>query len=127
MLGLIGGLLISGFGSNFARGQQSADKKAPETRWQYCAITELSYFGQGGHTKATANICYFQSSGCRTQTVDGWADGETNYLPAKSAALAKAVNLLGQDGWELLGEGTQFSYGSEGADLKAIYFRRKIS
>lgn len=95
-------------------------------KWEYSAITyvvtDVTYTAARDRNKvvASAGICYFQASGCRREVVEVLVDS-ANVSEANSFALAKATARLGEEGWAMLGEATQF--GDAG---KALYFRRQL-
>jgi hypothetical protein len=120
--GLLVGLMLGSLGSESVKAQQ-AEKSAGE-KWEYCAITDVPAFGQGGKSIGSANICYFQGSGCRKEVVEASLDGN-DFAEGKRAALAKAAAKLGAEGWEMLGEATQFGFYQDNVDPKALYFRRR--
>jgi hypothetical protein len=120
--GLLAGLMLSGVAFNSAQAQQLG-KAAGET-WEYCAITDVPAVGRDGRVIGTAKVCYFQGSGCRNEEVEASVPGR-DFTEGKKAALAKAMAKLGAEGWELLGEATQFGYAQDSVDPKALYFRRR--
>ena len=94
-----------------------------------------------------ATICYFRNSGCRREEVifeltysdylkEGGAvanQGESyNRLfgaPARAteSALSKAITKLGEDSWEMVGDGRiDFASGGDN-NVRAIYFKRRTS
>jgi hypothetical protein len=117
--GLLVGLMFSNFNSASVKAQQRVGEK-----WEYCAITEVSAVGQDGKVTGTARLCYFQHSGCHNELLTATVAG-SDFAEGKKAALANAVAKLGGDGWELLGEATQFGYYQDNVDPKALYFRRQ--
>lgn len=106
--------------------QRPAEKKvvAEDARWNYCMINDMNVYGQDDKSVATASICYLQASGCRKAVVEATVE-KGSFEEARANALAKAVAQLGAEGWELIGEGTQFGLRSDTGDPKAIYFRRR--
>jgi len=125
--------------------QASAQQRQTKTRgWEYSAILNA------GRTMppeskdkfvGIATICYFQITGCRKEEVvfeltyadflkDADAKQSESYnriyaAPARAteSALSKAIAKLGNDGWEMVGEGrTEFSNDN---NVKAIYFKRR--
>jgi hypothetical protein len=122
VIGLLAGSLLNSLGDETVQAQP-AERSAGE-RWEYCAINEVPAFAQGGKVTGSAKICYFQSSGCRKESVDAVIDGN-DFAEGKRAALAKAAAKLGAEGWELVGEATQFGYYQDNVDPKALYFRRQ--
>lgn len=117
-------------------------------RWEYCAILNARIkWPLQSKEKYTgiATICYFRNSGCRSEEVIfelTYADflkqadakqGENynrNYTaPAKAteSALSKAITKLGDDGWEMIGDGRiDFASGADN-NVRAIYFKRRTS
>ena len=120
--GLPAGLTLSGTAFNSAHAQRP--EKAASAGWEYCAITDVPAFGQNGRVIGSAKVCYFEGSGCRREEVEASVPGN-DFTEGKKAALAKAAAKLGADGWELLGEATQFGFLQGGVDPKALYFRRR--
>ena len=132
-------------GIMFLPQQASAQQRRNKTqRWDYSAIlgagrtmppeSKDKYVG-------VATICYFQTSGCRKEEVvfeltyadflkDADAKQNESYnriyaAPARAteSALSKAIAKLGNDGWEMVGEGrTEFSNDN---NVRAIYFKRR--
>ncbi|PYS91692.1 MAG: hypothetical protein DMF64_11450 [Acidobacteria bacterium] len=123
-IGLLAGLMLNSFTAGAVHAQQS-DRRAGE-RWEYCAITDVSSIGQEGKTIGSAKICYFQASGCRKEAVETTVEGNANFAEATKAALARATAKLGAEGWEMLGDATQFAFQTgDIVDPKALYFRRQ--
>ena len=120
--GLLACLMLSSLGSESVKAQQS--EKGVGEKWEYSAITDVPAFGQGGKVIGSAKICYFQGSGCRKEVIEASIEGN-DFAERKRAALAKAAARLGAEGWELLGEATQFGYYQDNVDPKALYFRRR--
>jgi hypothetical protein len=92
-------------------------------KWEYCAITDLRAAGQNimiSSINASVKICYFES-GCRKETINVSVD-TSDFEEAKNVVLGRAVTMLGQQGWEMVGEAT-FGFNKDG-DRKVLYFRR---
>jgi hypothetical protein len=121
--GLLAGLMLSGVAFNSAHAQQP-DRLAAE-KWEYCAITDVPAFGRDGKVVSSAKVCYFEGSGCRREDIEATLSGN-DFGEGKKAALAKAMAKLGAEGWELLGEATQFGFYHDNVDPKALYFRRRL-
>ena len=120
--GLLAGLTLSGVSFNSAHAQRGGGEG-----WEYCAILDVAAaYGRDGKVDGTvvgtAEVCYFEGSGCRREDIGATAQSN-DYMEGKKAALAKAAFKLGAEGWELLGEATQF--GISVGDPKALYFRRR--
>ena len=122
VIGLLGGLALNSLSSGTVKAQQT--ERSVGERWEYCAITEVPAVGQGGKVTGSAKICYFQSSGCRKEAVEAVVEGN-DFAEAKRAAVAKAAAKLGAEGWEMIGEATQFGFYQDNVDPKALYFRHR--
>jgi hypothetical protein len=123
LVGVASGLALSAS----ARLNVAAQKSVATTgddRWDYCMISDMGVHGQDDKAFGTATICYLQASGCRKVVVEG-GDEKGSFEVARANTLAKAVAKLGAEGWELVGEGTQFGLRGDTGDPKAIYFRRR--
>lgn len=120
--GLLAGLLIGCLGSEPVKAQHPV--KSVSDKWEYCAITDVPAVGQNGKITGSAKICYFQGSGCRKEVIEVSIDGN-DFAEGKRAALAKAAANLGAEGWEMIGEATQFGFYQDNVDPKALYFKRR--
>lgn len=92
---------------------QREPARADARRWEYCAITRA---GQAPSIRRSAYaVTYFQPGGVRVVDVDeSFSD---------RAALPRAIAKLGEEGWELVGEGPlEFKLGAGG---EALYFKRR--
>lgn len=87
--------------------------RADARRWEYCAITRA---GQAPSLRRSAySITYFLPGTARV------VDVEESF--SDRAALPKAIAKLGDEGWELVGEGPlEFKVGTGG---EALYFKRR--
>lgn len=83
-------------------------------RWEYCAVTRAQFAGsvRGGQYW----ISYFRGANVRVETVEA---GVTEN------GLAKAVSRLGEEGWEMVGEGTLDMGPGRGTPPPALYFKRQ--
>lgn len=88
-------------------------QRAEGGRWEYCAVSRAQFVGspRGGQYW----ISYFRGTNVRVETVEA---GVTEN------ALAKAVARLGEEGWEMVGEGTLDIGPGRGNPPTAIYFKR---
>lgn len=123
---LLGGLMFSHLNIEETTAQQTGARTIPE-RWEYCAITEIRTVGGNFKATASANICYFQRSGCRTEIVEGTANvtsDSRDFAEAHVDAFSKAAAKLGAEGWEMVGDATQLQQSRE-VDRKFLYFRRR--
>jgi hypothetical protein len=92
-------------------GVEASARAAQGGRWEYCAVTKAQFVGsaRGGQYWIT----YFRGNNVRVETIEaGIAEN----------GLAKAVSRLGDEGWEMVGEGT-LDVG-RGTPPAALYFKR---
>ena len=64
-----------------------------DSQWEYCAVVKSQ---AGGTLRLFYWITYFRGEGVRTETVEAGLGGNS---------FAKAVAKLGEEGWEMVGEG----------------------
>jgi hypothetical protein len=89
--------------------------RAQGERWEYCAVTRAQFPGsvRGGQYW----IGYFRGNNVRVETIEA---GVTEN------AFSKAVAKLGDEGWELVGEGTLDTGPGRGTTQPlALYFKRR--
>ncbi len=110
--GLIGGA-ISGRISPVARTQaQRAERPRPSAplKWEYCSLTRAVV---GPSRGGLYWISYFRDSGVQVVEVEELATERTGP--------AKAIAKLGEEGWEMIGQGPlEIRQGG----LNALYFKR---
>lgn len=96
-----------------AAGVEASARVAQGGRWEYCAVTRAQFVGspRGGQYWIT----YFRGNNVRVETVEA---GVTEN------GLAKAVSRLGDEGWEMVGEGTLDIGPGRGTPPAALYFKR---
>jgi hypothetical protein len=96
-----------------AAGVEAHASRAQGGRWEYCAVTKAQFVGspRGGQYWIT----YFRGNNVRVETVEAGA---------MENGLAKAVSRLGDEGWEMVGEGTLDMGPGRGTPPPAIYFKR---
>jgi hypothetical protein len=85
-------------------------------RWEYCAVTKAQFLGspRGG----AYWISYFRGDRVQVETVETGPSGN---------ALAKAVAKLGEEGWEMVGEGPlEVRAGTPGGTPTALFFKRRM-
>ncbi|HVF27073.1 MAG TPA: hypothetical protein VM943_02455 [Pyrinomonadaceae bacterium] len=123
---LLVGALTGKFVFNSVNAQQPDDeRKATGPLWEYCAISDLTVIATEGKSIGTANICYFQSAGCRNVVVRAVLDGN-QLAEAKSSALAQAAVRLGNEGWEMVGESTLLDvYRNDSSTQTSLFFKRR--
>lgn len=87
---------------------------ASESPWEYCAVLKAQTPGslRGG----VYWISYFKGERIETLTIEA---GPT------SNALSKALNKLGNEGWEMVGPGPLEVIAAPGGTPTALYFKRK--
>ena len=107
------GHALRGEPSTHAAGPRTADD-APDLQWEYCAVTKALYVGspQGG----IYWIAYFKGEGVRVEEVKVGPQGN---------AFAKAVAKLGEDGWDMVGEGPLEIRPGPGGTPTAVFFKRR--
>lgn len=83
-------------------------------QWEYCAVLKAQTPGslRGG----VYWISYFKGERIETQAIEA---GPT------SNALSKALNKLGNEGWEMVGQGPLEVIAAPGGTPTALYFKRK--
>src|SRR5687767_12852219 len=97
-----------------ARERQRDEDAGGELKWEYCAVTKAQYVGsiRGG----LYWISYFRKGNVQVETIEA---------SVHESALAKAVFKLGEEGWEMVGEGPlEVRQGGPGGTPTALYFKR---
>lgn len=117
MLALVAGLAghaLRGEPSSHAAAGPRADADASDLQWEYCAVVKAQYVGspQGG----IYWIAYFKGEGVRTEDVKAGPTGN---------AFAKAVSKLGEEGWDMVGEGPLEIRPGPGGTPTAVFFKRR--
>ncbi|CAN5144679.1 hypothetical protein BH18ACI2_BH18ACI2_02800 [soil metagenome] len=93
-----------------AQRPETAKTAPPKNRWEYCSVTRS---GAIGAPRGTYWISYFNEAGVQISVVEEQA--------TESHGPAKAIARLGDEGWEMVGQGPlEIRQGS----LPAIYFKR---
>ena len=114
--GLAGRALAEGFPPARGAAAQGGSQREDARRWEYCAVTKAQFVGsnRGG----AYWIGYFRGAGVQTETVEVGPSGN---------ALAKAVAKLGEEGWEMVGEGPlEVRVGVPGGTPTALFFKRRM-
>ena len=96
-----------------ARADERIAEDARSDKWEYCAITKAQYLNSNRGNQYW--IAYFRSG--RVQTVD--VEGGLT-----SSAISNAIFKLGEEGWEMVGEG---GLEVRKPDDRALYFKRRKS
>jgi hypothetical protein len=111
--------LAAGFAGHWLAGRPGVEahvgaRSATGERWEYCVVTRAQYAGsvRGGQYW----IGYFRGNNIRTELVEA---GVTE------VGLAKAIAKLGEDGWEMVGEGPLDTGPARTTSTpQALYFKR---
>jgi hypothetical protein len=111
--------LAAGVAGHALRGAPSPTAAAQrpdvsDLQWEYCAVVKAQYLGspQGG----IYWIAYFKGEGVRTEDVKVGPTGN---------AFAKAVAKLGEEGWDMVGEGPLEIRPGPGGTPTAVFFKRR--
>lgn len=111
--GLLGGAMSGKFlGVTPTQAQQTvAQKTYAGSKWEYCALTRAAYVAsnRGG----LYWISYFRDSGVQVVEIEDTA--------LEKNGPSKAIARLGEEGWEMIGEGP---LDIRQGELKALYFKR---
>jgi hypothetical protein len=115
-------MLAAGFAGHALRGEPSTHAAGPragtadasDLQWEYCAVVKAQYVGspQGG----IYWIAYFKGEGVRVEDVKVGPQGN---------AFAKAVAKLGEDGWDMVGEGPLEIRPGPGGTPTGVFFKRR--
>lgn len=111
--GLLGGVMSGKFSVITPTQAQptGAQKTYAGLKWEYCALTRAAYVvsNRGG----LYWISYFRDSGVQVVEIEDTA--------LEKNGPSKALARLGEEGWEMIGEGPlEIRQG----ELKALYFKR---
>ena len=111
--GLLGGTMSGKFSVITPTQAQKtgAQKTYAGPKWEYCALTRAAYVvsNRGG----LYWISYFRNSGVQVVEIEDTA--------LEKNGPSKAIARLGEEGWEMIGEGPlEIRQG----ELKALYFKR---
>jgi hypothetical protein len=112
--GLAGHALQDAPSSHASETRAASVPDASDLQWEYCAVVKAQYAGspQGG----IYWIAYFKGEGVRTEDVKAGPTGN---------AFAKAVAKLGEDGWDMVGEGPLEIRLGPGGTPTALFFKRR--
>ena len=88
--GLAGHALYAAFAAPPAA--RAAAEPQRESQWEYCALVKA----QASSPRIIFWIAYFKGEGVRTEPVEAALSGNSQ---------AKAIAKLGEEGWEMVGEG----------------------
>ena len=116
------------FGSQLVERGASAQRTNPAPRegvWEYCTAQVIGIHGtENKKTVGTGLVCYLKSSGAQCEEFQTMVDGpiERSGALATTNSLANIISKLGDDGWQMVGEGPWIAIKS---DDKPLYFRRQ--
>ncbi len=110
--GLIGGAITERLNYTVPTAAQRPERPPVRTpdRWEYCALSKAAV---GASRGGLYSINYFRDSGA--QIVEAEELATERYGPAR------AIAQLGQEGWEMVGEGP---LDARAGSTNAIYFKR---
>ncbi len=97
--------------------ERGQDDEGDDRKWEYCAVTKAQFVGsiRGGQYW----ISYFRRGNVQVETIEA---------SVHESAVAKAVFKLGEEGWEMVGEGPlEVRQGGPGGTPTALYFKRRKS
>jgi hypothetical protein len=91
--------------------QARSEERDERGKWEYCAVTKPQYAGSSRGNQYW--ITYFRSGKVQVVDVEGGVTGN---------ALSNAIFKLGEEGWEMVGEG---ALEVRTPNNKALYFKRR--
>jgi hypothetical protein len=96
--------------------QAHAAAEPRDSQWEYCAVTKAQY--AAASPRIIYWINYFKGEGVKVEPVEAGLGGNS---------FAKAVAKLGEDGWEMVGEGPLEANVPvrPGSAPNAIFFKRR--
>lgn len=109
--GFVGHALAGGLGA--ASDASAGGAVQAGGRWEYCALTKAQYPGtvRGGQYW----ISYFRGNNVRVELIEA---------SVSENPVAKAISKLGDEGWEMVGEGGLDMGPGRGTPGPALYFKR---
>ena len=108
--GLVGGAITGRMNYTVPTQAQRVPAKGARDRWEYCSLSKaLVGQSRGG----LYWISYFHSNGVQVVEVEEMA--------TESSGPAKAISKLGDEGWEMVGQGP---FEMRAGGTNAIYFKR---
>lgn len=100
--------------------QANQGEKSGIQKWEYCAITDVSYVEDTFNGRTSAVIRYFQAGGVKEEIVEFVSDIKKRSIYSyTNGALAKAMAKLGDEGWELVSKESDTD-----RNVKPFYFKR---
>lgn len=128
LLGAFALCVVLFLGSQLGERGASAQRTNPalkEGEWEYCAAQVTEVYATGDKkTVGTGVICYLKSSGAKCERFQTTVEGTlpSSAATARTDSVAKIISKLGDEGWQMLGEGPWIVVNSED---KPLYFRRQ--
>ena len=118
-LGLLVGMIVDRATSRSTNAQPLP--RDLNEKWEYCVISNVNWDSE--KKSHYARICVFRSSGCHYVDVDAppVADGDV-ITDVTIRTFAKAAAMLGQNGWEMVGEAP---IAQSDRESKRLYFKRR--
>jgi hypothetical protein len=90
-------------------------------KWEYAVIADVNW--NPDSRNYYARICYFRTSGYEQVGIEGPPiSPDDGPIIAKRKTLAKAAAILGQNGWEMVGD-ANIATGDK--DPRRLYFKRR--
>lgn len=126
-------LIVIVWGSSYGTTSEAQDLNAPVSthtssapkRWEHCSLSLVNGFVRDGKkVTGAATINYVRDTGYHAERVEATVEDQSGTEKAEETVMSKAVSKLGNEGWELVGEGTMLKTQNGGA--KVLYFKREI-
>jgi hypothetical protein len=96
-----------------ARPADESSGRQQQQQWEHCALTKAAYVNA---SRESYWIIYFRDTGPQV------VDVQSSATDGNGAAMAKAINKLGAEGWEMVGQG---SLETRAGATNALYFKRR--
>jgi hypothetical protein len=103
--------------SPLAEAQESNQQTSK--KWEYCSVYPYNGISnRAGKSYNSAIVSYARADGYSSETIEAaTVNDEPNLNFAQNQAFAKAIAKLGEEGWEIIGEG-------DFREQKVLYFKR---
>lgn len=103
---------------------QRTNAAPPEGAWEYCAAQVTEVYARGDKkTVGIGSVCYLKSSGAKCERFETTVEGTlaASAATARADSVARITSKLGDEGWQMVGEGPWIVINTED---KPLYFRR---
>jgi hypothetical protein len=102
-----------------AQAEETFANQETAKKWEYCSVyPHNGYENRMGKNYVKAVISYTRGEGYSSETVESIMDYDIPNLNfSENHAFAKAIAKLGNDGWEMVGEGSF-------REQQVLYFKR---